>query len=525
METSAERLENNVVEVTVTVDAKDVDKSIADTYKDLAKKYRFPGFRPGRAPRPVIDNNVGKEAVLAQATETLVNALEPQILEAEDLVPVGNPSFPDAAPVEAGKDFVFKVHYTVRPELELNSFDPVEITLPSEEATEAEIDAQVETFRGYFGKYEDIEGRAIEAGDSVYLKCKGIENADSVDFENRLYKLGAGTMPAAFDEGLIGMNPGDQKEISFELPQSEPAEGEEAPEPVVAKIDVTVNRLVERKLPELTDEFAKNNFGFADVQAMRDAIAKEIGDQKKQAIPQLKENRVTGRLAQRLEGEPTQEYTATIFQELGQNFLTQLQARGMSLDNWLMANNMNQMQFMNDLQMQATDIARESLALDALVRHMGLEATEEDIDEEFKKAGVADWEAAKAEFLADGRMPAIRVSIRRNKAIDWLLDSAVVTISDEPEAAAEEAKAEEEKPKKKTTRKSTKKAAAEAEAPAAEGEEAPKKKTTRKSTKKAADAEAPAAEGEAEEAPKKKTTRKSTAKKAEAKPEDAEQAE
>ena len=491
METSAERLENNVVEVTVTVDAKDVKKAVADTYKELAKKYRFPGFRPGHAPRPIIDNNIGKTAVLAQATETLVNSLEPQILEQQDIVPVGNPSFPDAQPVEDGKDFTFKVRYTVRPELELTSFDPVEITLPSEEATEAEIDAQVETFRGYFGKYEDIEGRAVEAGDSVYLKCKGIENADSVDFENRLYKLGMGSMPEAFDEGLVGMKPGDQKEISFEMPQPAPAEGEEAPEPVVAKIDVTLNRLVERKLPELTDEFAKNNFGFADIAAMREAIAKEIGEQKKQAIPQLKENRVTGKLAQRLEGEPTPAYTQTIFSELGQNFMNQLAARRTTLDNWLMANGMTQQAFMADLQMQANDIARESLALDALVRHMGFEATEEDIDEEFKKAGVADWEAAKAEFLSEGRMPAIRVSIRRNKAIDWLLESAVVTISDEPEPAAEaEEKPAEEAPKKKATRKSTKKAAAETAEPAAEGEEkpaeeAPKKKTTRKSTKKA----------------------------------------
>ena len=489
METSAERLENNVVEVTVTVDAKDVKKAVADTYKELAKKYRFPGFRPGHAPRPIIDNNIGKTAVLAQATEMLVNTLEPQILEQQDIVPVGNPSFPDAQPVEDGKPFTFKVRYTVRPELELTSFDPVEITLPSEEATEAEIDAQVETFRGYFGKYEDIEGRAVEAGDSVYLKCKGIENADSVDFENRLYKLGMGSMPEAFDEGLIGMKPGDQKEISFEMPQPAPAEGEEAPEPVVAKIDVTLNRLVERKLPELTDEFAKNNFGFADIAAMREAIAKEIGEQKKQAIPQLKENRVTGKLAQRLEGEPTPAYTQTIFSELGQNFMNQLAARRTTLDNWLMANGMSQQAFLNDLQMQANDIARESLALDALVRHMGFEATEEDIDEEFKKAGVADWEAAKAEFLSEGRMPAIRVSIRRNKAIDWLLESAVVTISDEPEASEEEKgeeKAAEEAPKKKTTRKSTKKADAEAaDGEEKAAEEAPKKKTTRKSTKKA----------------------------------------
>ena len=502
METSAERLENNVVEVTVTVDAKTVSKTVADTYKEVAKQQRFPGFRPGKAPRPVIDSIIGKPAILGQATETIVGAVLPQVIEAQDIVPVGDPFYPEPASCEDGKDFAFKVRFMVRPELELTSFDPVEITLPSEEATDAEIDAQVETFRGYFGKYEDIEGRAVEAGDSVYLKCKGIENADSVDFENRLYKLGSGSMPAAFDEGLIGMNPGDQKEISFDMPA---AEGEE---PLVSKIDVTVNRLVERKLPEVTDEFAMNNFGFADVQAMRDAIAKEIGEQKKQAIPQLKENRVTGKLAQRLEGEATPAYVNTIFQELGQNFMSQLAARGMSLDNWLMANGMSSDQFLSDLQKQAGDIAKESLALDALVRHLGIEVTEEDIDAEFEKSGIADWKATKAEFLADGRMPAIRVSIRRNKAIDWLLDSAVVTISDEPEVEAPVAEEQAEEPKK--AKKATKKAAAEAE-----GEEAPKKTTRKKKAEAAEDAEG------AEEAPKKKTTRK---KKAEA-AEDAEKAE
>ena len=231
-------------------------------------------------------------------------------------------------------------------------------------------------------------------------------------------------------------------------------------------------------LPELTDEFAKNNFGFDDVEAMRAAIAKEIGQQKKQALPQLKENRVTGKLAERLEGDPTPAYMQTIFQELGQNFLMQLGNQGTNLDNWLAANGISQAQFMADLQHQASDIARESLALDALVREQGLEATDADVEEEFKKAGVPD----------------------------WLLNSAVVTISDEPEQPAEaEEKPAEEAPKKKTTRKRTTKKAAE-ETPAAEGEavaeeaaeEAPKKKTTRKRTTKKAAEEAPAAEEKAE---------------------------
>ena len=517
METSAKRLENNKVEVTVTVDAKSVDKAIAGAYKDVAHKYRFPGFRPGKAPRPVIDSQVGRANVLAQATETLVNDVEPSVRNAEDIVPVGDPNFPEPSSVESGKDFTFKVVYGVRPELKLSSFDPVEITLPSEEATEAEIDRQVETFRGYFGKYEDIEGRAVEADVFVYIKCQGGENAESLKFDNRLYKLGSGSMPAGFDEGLLGMKPGDAKTIEFEVPQPEPKEGEEAPEPKKATVDVTLNRLVEHVLPELTDEFAKKNFGFDDVAAMREAVSKEIGQQKQQAMPQLKENRVTGALAQRLEGEPTPEFTQTVFQELGQNFLTQLQQQGQTLDSWLRMSGISMQAFMADLNRQASDIARESLALDALVAEKGFDCTDEDVDNEFKNAGVADWEATKAEFVEDGRIPAIRVSIRRNKAIDWLLETAQVTISDDaPEAPA---KAEEEPAKKAPAKKRATKKAADAE-PAAEGE-AEKPAPKKRATKKAA-AEAPA-EGEAEKpAPKKRTTKKTAAKKDEAAQESAE---
>lgn len=525
LETSAARLENNKVEVSVTVDAKAVDKAIAATYKDLAKKYRFPGFRPGHAPRPVVDSLLGRDNVLAQATETLVNDVEPSVRNAEDIVPVGDPDFPDPKSVEAGKPFAFKVVYGVRPELKLSSFEPVSITLPSEEATEAEIDAQVETFRGYFGKYEDIEGRAVEAGDSVYLKAKGDENVPSVDFENRLYKLGSGSMPEAFDEGLVGMKPGEEKAISFELPQPAAKEGEEAPEAKTATVQVTLNRLVQRVLPEVTDEFAKNNFGFDGVQAMRDAIAKEIGDRKKQSLPQLKENSVTRELAKRLEGEPTPEYVQTVFQELGQNFLSQLQSAGTNLDNWLKANNLSSQQFMADLNHQASDIAHESLALDALVAEKGFDCTDEDVDEEFKKAGVKDWKATKKEFEKDGRIPAIRVSVRRNKAIDWLLETADVTVSDEPPAEEAPAEKAEEKPAKKAPakKKAAKKAEPAAEAQATvEGEEkpAPKKRAPRKTAAKkaeeAAEGDAPTQEAADKPAPKKRATKKSTAKKDEA---------
>lgn len=465
METSVERIDTNKLEVTVTVDAKDVDKAIAGIYKSLAKQYRFPGFRPGHAPHAVIDSQFGREAVLGQATQTLVEKTEPLVRDQQDIIPVGNAEYPDTSSVEPGKDFVLKIHYGVRPELKLSSFDPVEITLPAEEPTEEEIQAQLDTFRGYFGREEDIEGRSVEAGDQVYLKIVVTDGPEelkkALESGNRPYTLGKGQMPEEFDAALTGLKPGGEKKgVKLELPQT-PEQEEAGEEKQSVTLDVTLNRLVQRVLPELDDDFAQTKFGFDDAAAMRDAVSKEIAEQKKRSIEQLKENRVTAALAKRLEGEPTQEYVDTVFQELGQNFYNQLQANNMTLDAWLASNKLQPQQFMDDLKKQATDIATESLALDALVAEKNFDCSEEDVDAEFQRAGVKDWKSTKRQFQNEGRMPAVRVSVRRNKAIDWLLETAVVTIGEDTpeEADAKEAAADSsaKKPaaKKTSTRKSS----------------------------------------------------------------------
>ena len=107
----------------------------------------------------------------------------------------------------------------------------------------------------------------------------------------------------------------------------------------------------------------------------------------------------------------------------------------MTLDTWLPASGLTMEQFIGDLHKQANDVARESLALDA--RELKIEVTEDDINAEFEKAGVKDVEASKAEFIADGRMPAVRESIRRSKAVDHLVENAKVTEVDETAKDAE----------------------------------------------------------------------------------------
>ena len=147
VETKVEALEDNRTKVTVTVDAADIDARIKKTYKDFANKYNFPGFRKGKAPRPIIDNALGAEAVRATVTDDVVNGTYPLAIDDCDLYPIAKPEFDETDLVEAGKPYTFSFTVTVKPEIEISSYEPVEIELPAEGTTDAEIDEQIDALR------------------------------------------------------------------------------------------------------------------------------------------------------------------------------------------------------------------------------------------------------------------------------------------------------------------------------------------------------------------------------------------
>ena len=297
---------------------------------------------------------LGEGAVLAIATEDAVNAVAPEILEDLDIVPVKDGEFKVDAIVKDHEDFTFSVDYKMRPEPVLSSYEPVSIEMPPAEVTDAEIDAQINMLLAYQVKFEDVEDRGVEAEDFVTVDIKDVKNAESLAGEGRAVFVGSGSMPEAVEEGLKGMKAGESKEISWT------PEGEDAEE---ATVEVTVKSIRARITPELTDELAKETFGFDSVEAMRDAVKLEIEQDKQSRLPGIKESRCVAALAERLELEEMDEdYEQSVFQELGQQFLSNLSARGMSLDQWLQANRLTSEQFISDLHHQADDVARESLA-------------------------------------------------------------------------------------------------------------------------------------------------------------------
>ena len=443
---TAEKPSDEKMAATLTIPAAEVDAAVKRTYKDIAKKYNFQGFRRGHAPRPVIDGIMGREAVLAQATNDLLNAAEPLMLEELDVTPVGRVDFgaegADPELAVEGTDYVVTATIGVRPSCELVSYDAPEINMPPEEATEAEIDWQVNQLLSYQMTYEDVEEeRAVENGDIVSVDVENVEGAGHLAGKNRLLALDGQQIPDQLQEGIVGMKKGEEKAI--EWTRTHEHEGEEHSHTFSVK--VTLNGIKKAVTPELDDEIAKK-YGYDDVAAFRAAVKEEVEADKKTTLPNLKEDRVVEALGKALKLEAVPEaYQNEIFNELASEFLAQLQRQNVSLDMYLRARGVKTDDFLADLRVQAEERARQSLALDALAAKLGVEATEDDVRAEFEKAGVEDVDASVEQWRSEGRLPAIRDSIRRTKALDWLVENAKVNIVDEVAeraAAADKADAE-----------------------------------------------------------------------------------
>jgi trigger factor len=438
---TAEEPKDNKVAAKLTIPAADVDAAVKKTYKDFAHKYNFQGFRRGHAPRPVIDGILGKESVLAQATNDLLNAAEPLMLEELNIVPVGRPDFAqDADLAQEGQDYTIDVTIGVRPEAELDSYDAPQINMPPEEVTDAEVEAQVKRYMTYHTSYEDVpEGEAAQEGDVVKADIENVEGAEKLAGEGQTLALVDGQVPDEVKQALTGAKVGDVVDLAWTIKHED---GDESHEHSY-KAKATVKGIQRPTTPELDDEFAKKSFGYDTVDEFKSAVRDEIAEDKKANLPNLKEDRVVEAVGERLQlDEIPSDYQEEVFNELGQEVLGQMQRSGISLDMYLRARNISPDAFIADLHAQAEERARQSLALDAIARQLGLEATEEDVRNEFEKANVGDVDKAIEQWRSEGRLPAIRDSIKRTKALDWLVENAQVTIVDEAAEAAKESEGE-----------------------------------------------------------------------------------
>ncbi len=476
--TSVERLEGSKIKLTVTVPAAEVDEVVKGAYKALAKKYRFPGFRPGKAPRPILDQHLGREYILGEATEALVNDSYPRAVDAEELRPIESPEIDDLEPLEEGKDYTYSTEVLLRPELTLADDKALTVEMPPKGATDEDVEMQVELTRERFATLEPVEDRGIAENDFVLLSFVGTVDGESYEgntVDKYLYEMNHGLMPAEFDAALIGAKPGEELKASFEIPDTS-----SNPEFVGknAEFEITVHEVKAKVLPEVDDEFASNVGGFDSADEMIADIRLRIDTQKASAYDRMLEERIRAALAAKLEGDVPESMVQTRTEQMTRDFMNMLEGRGITMPDYLASTGVSLEQVNGDIADQAASSVSEELALEALFRARGMEVADTDLDEEIAvMATDSDKtpEEARKRWEDLGLLPVIREQIMQKKAMQALLEE--VTIAEV--APASEPKKADAGTKKSSAKKASKKAAekapesdTEAEAEQADGSDA-----------------------------------------------------
>ena len=405
-------------------------KAAADEFFRQVGQREIPGFRKGKAPRAVLEQQVGgHENAMGGVTEILINEQAFPVIDSTGVIFLDEPSFNVDEVLEEGTSFTFTVSGPVAPIMQLSSYDPVSIDMPPEETTDAEVEQQIEQLRDHYHTFVDIEDpdHAAEMGDYVRATMTISNNADGrlvsgIRNTKRMMGLGEGTMPLSFDEKLLGAKAGDDLEFDFEAKNadgtSEYGDGD-------LHAQVHIEGFRRREVPALDDAFAAK-LGSADVDDLRWQVRRNIGMQKAEELPKLKVDRAIDAAMARLEGEVPAYFADFVRQDVGREFMQNLKEQGVDLQQWMLQNSIDGDAMKEDIAREAERRAAIDCTLEAVFAHHGWELTDADIDALFE--GEDDPQAVRASWEAANRTADLRKMARRSKAASWLADPANVTV-------------------------------------------------------------------------------------------------
>jgi trigger factor len=419
IKTSVEPLEGNKVKLSVEVDEAEFDKAIDAAFRRIAREVRIPGFRPGKAPRKLLEARMGKEGVRQEALREALPEYYAEALRQTEVDAIAPPEI-DVTSGEEDGPLAFDAVVEVRPQISLVGYQGLQVTVPSPEVTDDELQKQIDRLRTPFGELKEVE-REIADGDHVTLDLKGVQDGDPVpglSAEDYLYEVGTDSLVPGADEQLRGAKKGDT--VEFESPFGE-VDGEEK----TVTINLVIKDVKEMILPEVTDEWAGEASEFETVAELEADLRQRMGMVKKVQANMAVRDEAVKALAELVEDEIPDALVNSEMERRLHDLGHRLEAQGATIQQYLEATGQGQQQLVDDLRSTATDAVKADLALRALAEAEQLEVTDEDVDAEIAQLGERmqqEPELLRLQLEQADQMPAVRSDIRKAKALGWLME-------------------------------------------------------------------------------------------------------
>ncbi|TGB45224.1 trigger factor [Mycolicibacterium peregrinum] len=427
MKSTVEQLSPTRVRINVEVPFTELEPDFDRAFKALAQQVRLPGFRPGKAPRKLLEARVGRGAVLEQVVNDALPSRYSEAVTASDVKPLGQPEI-EVTKLEDGQELAFTAEVDVRPEITLPEFDALKITVDPIKVEDDEVDAELQSLRARFGTLTGVE-RGAQEGDFVSIDLSATVDGTEVPeaaTEGLSHEVGSGQLIEGLDDAITGLKAGESKVFTTKLAAGEYA-GQDA------DVTVTVKSVKERELPEADDDFAQLASEFDTIGELKESLTDQVRRVKSvQQAEQIRDKAIDALLEQTEVPLPEKIVQAQIDDALHnaihgldhdeEKFAEQLTEQGSSRE-----------EFDADNKTNAEKAVKTQLLMDAVADKLDIQVGQNDLTERLvlmsRQYGIEPQQLIQI-LQQNNQLPAMFADVRRGLTIAAVVHAATVTDTD-----------------------------------------------------------------------------------------------
>ncbi|BDR73597.1 trigger factor [Clostridium tetani] len=427
MKVSMEKIENNVVKLEVTVEAKKFNEAMKKSYAKNVKKFNVPGFRKGKAPMSIIKRYYGETVFYEDAINICCDDTYPKALEKKEIKPVDYPQI-DIVEIGEGKDFVYTAQVTVMPEVELGEYKGLEAKKVSYDVKDEDVENTLKEMQQRNARIQTKEDEeAIEKGNIAVIDFKGY--VDEVPFEggegyDYSLEIGSGTFIDNFEDQLIGAKKGEEKEVKVKFPEeygSEELNGKEA------KFQVTIKEIKVKELPAIDDEFVKEVSEFDTLDELKEDIKAKIKEGNDKRAKAEYEEAVINLACENAKVDIPEVMVENEINNMLKDLEMKLRYQGIDLETYYQYTNSTEEKVREYMKEAATKRVKTDLVLAEVAKAEKLEATDEEImdraKEMAKQYGSGELEKT-AKLLADSQNALLKADVINEKVVKLIVDNS-----------------------------------------------------------------------------------------------------
>jgi trigger factor len=425
MKATVEVISSIKKKVSIEIPEDQVVKEVNSFYKDLGKKAKIKGFRPGKVPRNILERYF-RDYVKAEVTQKLVQDTYPQALSENDLQPVSSPVI-DPGGFEEGKPFQYSAVIEVKPDIQLEGYAGLKIEGKKEEAKDEEVEERLKALQNLHANLKTISGvRPVQAGDYVIIDYeasmngKPLEGGKAIDFT---VEVGKGQFIPALEEKLIGLMSEEEREIVVSFPDDY---GYKKWAGKTASFHVKIKEIKEKILPPLDDEFAKDLGDYSSLDELRTRLKGEIKGEKELTLKGQLKNQIIDQLLEATPFEVPESMVEEQAKVLVSDTKLRLSAQGVAFKDL----NVSEEKLHEDYRTIAQKQVRTFLILDKIADREKISATDEEVDEHLKEISERTHQkvdVVKRYYEKNGLLPEVKAGIIREKILNFLLEKANVS--------------------------------------------------------------------------------------------------